>query len=82
MQTQQVHPRLNQEELTALDQIAKQSETNRTALAASVLRAFLRAAKSQGKRIKLPPEFQIIEEPIGGYRTPDTLTTRSRKGER
>jgi len=75
MQTEQLHVRLTKDELSELESIAAQSETNRTALAASIIRAGIRAAKASGKRLKLPPEFQVIEE-HASYRSHDMPRTR------
>ncbi|HEV2210067.1 MAG TPA: hypothetical protein VG167_14905 [Verrucomicrobiae bacterium] len=68
MQTKQLHVRLTEEELTALKGIAEQCEINATALAGFFMRAALRAVKDYGQRLKLPPNFAVVEEAISGGR--------------
>ena len=72
MQTKQLHIRLTVDEMAELDSIAKECETNPTVLAGYFLRASLRAAKSYGRRLRVPIDFDVVDtvlrEESGRYR--------------
>jgi hypothetical protein len=77
MQTKQLHVRLTEEEMSALKEIALECEVNATTLAGFFMRAALRAVKSYGQRLKLPPNFQVLEEVGSGGR--GSTSARPRK---
>jgi len=64
MQTKQLHVRLTGEEMDDLKALAEQCEVKATALAAFFLRAALRAAKAHGRRLKLPPNFEVADDVV------------------
>jgi len=80
MESKQLHPRLTPEEMDEMTRLAKQCEVNPTQLATSFIRAALRASKSYGQRLRLPIDFQIVDEPMGEYRKNEDPPKPTRKG--
>jgi hypothetical protein len=64
MQTKQLHIRLTCDEMKVMEDIAKECEINVTMLGGFFIRAALRAAKTYGKRITLPPHFEMADGPV------------------
>lgn len=75
METKQIKPRLAPDEMKEMERIAEECEVNPTALAGFFLRAAIRAAKRHG-RLRLPVDFEILEEPVGNYRLAETPSKR------
>ncbi len=81
MESKQLNIRLSSEEITKLGRIADSCEVNPSTLAAFFLRASLRAHDAYGKRMLLPPQFQIVEhEPVAfGLNEPAEKLSSKRK---
>jgi hypothetical protein len=79
METKQIKPRLNPEEIAELAHIAEECETTPPMLAASILRGALRAAKRYGRRIKLPVDFEILEQAPEVCRSAEKPAVKARR---
>ena len=81
MQTKQIHVRLTEEEISTMEAIAADCDVNSSLLGRFFIRAALRAVKAYSERIRLPIDFQVIEDASSRTGAP-ALASPARDSER